>query len=328
MNLRKSLRKSLVATLGVACTLIAGTAAAQSPFNHPVTIIVPFAAGGITDQLARALGAKVQASVGQPVVIENRPGGGAQIAVNALKQAPADGHTVFIGDIGALALNVSMFSQLSYDPLKDFAPVARLVIAPSMLVVPKESPYNSVGELIAAAKSRPQGLTCASQGAGSGGHLFCELARTQVGAKMNHVPYKGSAPALTDVIGGQVDLLFDALPTSGAFVKEGKVKPLAVGTDKRMAQFPNVPTLAETGYANINEVGWFGVVARAGTPAPLVARLNAEFSAAMQSPEVAKRFVDQGLEIATQEPKAFNDFMASEIAKWGKVIRDAGIKLD
>jgi tripartite-type tricarboxylate transporter receptor subunit TctC len=321
----RSLFACLLAMLSALC---AAPASAQSFPARPITIIVPFAAGGLTDQLARALGAKISASVGQPVVIENRPGAGGQIAVGALKQAPADGYTIFIGDIGTLALNPSLFSKLSYDPAKDFQPLARLVIAPSMLVVPKASPYGSVGELIAAAKTKPEGLSCASQGPGSGGHLFCELVRSQTGAKVTHVPYKGSAPALTDVIGGQVDMLFDAIPTSGAFVKEGKVKGLAIGTAKRIAPFPDVPTLDELGFAKINEVGWFGAVARSGTPEPIVTKLNAELVAAMQSPEVSKRFADQGLEISTSDARTFTEFMASESAKWGKVIRDAGISLD
>ena len=323
------IRRRLFAALALAVAVATPLAAtAQSFPSKPVTIIVPFPAGGLTDQLARAIGTKMATSLGQPVVVENRPGGSGQIAVTALKQAPADGHTILVGEIGTLALNISLFQSLSYDPAKDFQPVARLVIAPSMLVVPKSSPFNSVAELIAASKTRPNGLSCASQGLGQGGHLFCELVRAQTGAKLVHVPYKGSAPALTDVIGGQVDMLFDAVPTSGAFVKEGKVRGLAIGTAKRLPQFPDVPTLDETGHANINEVGWFGVVARSGTPPAVVAKLGAEVIAAMTSADVSKRFVDQGLEIATSDAAAFGTFMASETAKWGKVIRDAGIKLD
>ncbi len=311
-----------------AATLVPALGHSQPFPSKTVTIIVPFAAGGLTDQLARVLGNKMAATLGQSVVVDNRPGGGGQVAVNAFKQTPADGHTIFVGDIGALALNPSLYSSLSYDPLKDFQPLARLVIAPSMLVVPNNSPYKTANELIAASKTSPNGLNCASQGPGTGGHLFCELARAQMGAKLTHIPYKGSTPALTDVIGGQVDLLFDAVPTSGAFVKEGKVRGLAIGTAKRLAQFPDVPTLDELGLSKINEVGWFGVVAKAGTPTGIVARLNAEIVSAMNSAEVSKRFTDLGLEVSTLDAKPFTEFMAAEIAKWSRVIRDAGIKLD
>lgn len=296
--------------------------------NKQITIIVPFPAGGVTDQLARGIGQKMAENLKVPVVVDNKPGGGSQIAANAVKQAPADGYTLFIGDIGAFALNPSLFTKLSYDPMKDFTPLARLVLAPSLLVVPGGSPYNSMADVVKAAKTRPNGLNIASQSAGSGGHLFAEMLRNQTQGNFNHVPYRGSAPALTELIGGQVDVFFDPIITSGPFVKDGKLKALAIGAAQRSSQFPQVPTLQEQGYGNVNLVAWFGLVVRAGTPASAVNRLSDEVIKALRAPEVAKRFTDQGLEVAPQTASEFKTFMETETVRWGKVIKDAGIKLE
>lgn len=296
--------------------------------SKQITIIVPFPAGGVTDQLARGIGQKMAENLKVAVVVDNKPGGGAQIAANAVKQAPADGYTLFIADIGAFALNPSLYPKLSYDPQKDFTPLARLVLAPSLLVVPASSPYNSMAELVNASKTRPNGLNIASQSAGSGGHLFAEMLRKQTQGNLNHVPYRGSAPALTELIGGQVDVFFDPIITSGPFVKDGKLKALALGASQRSAQFPNVATLQEQGYGNINLVAWFGMVVKAGTPAPVVNRLSEEVIKALRAPEVAKRFTDQGLDVAPQAAAEFKGFMEAETSRWGKVIKDAGIKLE
>lgn len=314
--------------MAAACLSIPTMALAQVYPSKTITIFVPFPGGGSTDFLARTIGSRIGENLKQSVIVDNRPGGGAQIAANAFLKEPADGHTLFIGDIGALALNPSLFTTLSYDPLKDFQPVSRLVIAPSMLVVPKDSPYKSLGELVAAGKTNPNGVTCASQGPGSGGHLFCELFRKFTGLKVTHVPYKGSVPALSDIMASRVDLIFDAIITSGALVKDGKIKGLAIGTAKRSPQFPDVPTLDEIGYGPSNEVGWFGIVAKVGTPRPIVARLNSEINSATNSQDVSKRFNEQGFEVATGTPEEFGTFMQSENARWSRVIKDAGIKLD
>lgn len=316
---------SAVTLFAISSTVLAQTGDFPS---KQITIVVPFPAGGVSDQLARGIGQKMSESLKVPVIVDNKPGGGAQIAANTLKQAPTDGHTIFIGDIGAFALNPSLYAKLSYDPLKDFTPLARLVLAPALLVVPAASPYKTVADVVNAAKSLPGGVNIASQSTGSGGHLFAEMLKNKTQGKFNHVPYRGSQPALTDLIGGQVDVFFDPTITSGPFVKDGKLKALAIGANKRSEQFPQVPTLQEQGYGDINLVAWFGLAMKAGTPSAIVTRLSDEVVKAMNSPELAKRFTDQGLEIAPMGAPEFKAFVEAEIPRWGKVIKAADIKLE
>lgn len=311
--------------LGALCALGSTTALAQD-LPRQITIVVPFPAGGVTDQLARGIGQKLTDSLKVPVIVDNRPGGSAQIAANHVKQGPADGSMIFIGDIGAFAMNQSLYAKLSYDIQKDFTPLARLVQAPSLLVVPANSPFNSMADLVGAARQRP--VNIASQTIGSGGHLFAELLKAQAQVKLNHVPYRGSAPALTDLVGGQVETFFDPVITSGPFVKDGKLKALAVGADQRSPQFPNVPTLREAGWANTNVVAWFAMAVKAGTPRPVVNRLSEAVVEAIRSPDLSKRLTDQGLDVAPLAAAEFQPYLDREVAYWGKVIRDAGIKLD
>ena len=324
------LKQILCALSAAATSLIAVTAFAQADGfpNKQITIVVPFPPGGTADQLARGVGGKMAENLKVPVIIDNKPGGGAQIGANAVKQAPADGYTIFIGDIGALALNPSLYPKLSYDPLRDFMPLARLTLAPMLLLVTASSPLNNMADLVKAAKTKAEGLSIASQGNGTGGHLIAEMLRTQTQGKLNHVPYRGSAPALQDLMGGQVEVFFDPIFTAGPYVKDGKLKALAVGTEQRSAQFPQVPTLKELGYDNINLVPWFGMVVKAGTPEATVKRLSDEVIKALRAPEVAKRFTDLGLEVAPQPTDEFRAFMQAEAQRWGKVIKAAGIKLE
>jgi tripartite-type tricarboxylate transporter receptor subunit TctC len=321
----RALRSALgAATLGLTCALALAQAHEFPP--RQVTIVVPFPAGGVTDQLARGIGQKMAESLKVPVIVDNRPGGGAQIAANIVKQAPADGATIFIGDIGAFALNQTLYARLSYDISKDFTPLARLALAPALLVVPASSPFNSVNDFVTAARAKP--VSIASQTTGSGGHIFAELLKSNAKVQLTHIPYKGSAPALKDLIGGQVEIFFDPMITSGPFVKDGKLKALAIGAEKRSSQFPQVPTLAEAGQGSSNLIAWFAMAVKAGTPDAMVERLGEEVVKAISTPELAKRFADQGLEVSPQAPAQFRPFLHGEIAKWGKVIRDAGIKLD
>lgn len=301
-------------------------ALAQDFPPRQITIIVPFPAGGLSDQLARGIGQQLAESLKVTVVVDNKPGGSAQIAAAAVKQAPADGATIFIGDIGAFALNQSLFAKLNYDVQKDFAPLARLVFAPSLVVVPASSPFNTMSDLVTAARSRP--LNIASQSVGSGGHLFAEMLSKQGNLKLNHVPYRGSAPALNDLVSGQVDVFFDPVITSGPFVRDGKLKALAYGHEQRSPQFPQVPTLREAGWGGANLIAWFGMAVKAGAPPAVTSRLSAEVVKAMRSTDLTKRFSDQGLEVAPLPAEEFRPFLDAEIAKWGKVIRDANIKLD
>ena len=291
-----------------------------------ITIIVPFPAGGVTDQLARAVGQRMAENLKVPVVVDNKPGGSAQIGASAVKQAPADGATLFIGDIGAFALNQSLYTKLSYDIQKDFVPLARLALAPSFVVVPANSPFQTMNDLVTAARSRP--VSMASQSTGSGGHLVIELMKKQGQLNLTHVPYRGSAPALNDLVGGQVEVFFDPVLTSGPFVKDGKLRALAYGGEQRSAQFPQVPTLREAGWGDANLVAWFGMAAKAGTPATIVARLSEEIFKAIGTPEIARRFTEQGLDVSPLAAAGFASFLDAEVTRWRKVIQDAGIKLD
>ena len=304
-------------------------ALAQAPSftNKPITIVVPFPPGGVTDQLARGLGQKMAESLKTPVVVDNRPGAGSQIAANLVKSAPADGHTLFIGDIGSFALNGHLYPKLSYDPSKDFTPLARLALAPALLVVPQKSLYRTAAELVAAVKSQ-SGVSMASQSTGSGGHLFAEMLRDKTQGQVNHVPYRGSAPALTDLAGGQVDSFFDPMITSGPFVRDGRLRALAIGAEKRSAQFPNVPTLAEVGLGDINLVAWFGMAVKAGTAPEVVNALSQEIVKAIQSPDLNAKFTQQGLEVAPLDALQFGPFVRDESQRWGRVIQAASIKLE
>jgi tripartite-type tricarboxylate transporter receptor subunit TctC len=260
-------RRQLFAAGAASLAACVGTPAIAQNFpNRAVTMVVPFPAGGITDAVARALASKMGEQLGKPVIVDNRPGGGGQIAAAYVRQQAADGHTLYVGATEMFAINPSLFRNFSYDPLKDFSPVTSLIASPLVLVVPANSSLTSVKELIAQAKSRKDGLNFASQGMGSIGHLLGETFRGKVGGKFNHVAYKGSAPALQDVMGGQVDFMFDPVITTAPLVAGKKLKPLAIAADKRSPQMPEVPTLAELGVSGVNAGVWFGAVVKTGTP--------------------------------------------------------------
>ncbi len=320
-------RHFLKAFAAAACVSASAQALAQDYPSRQITILVPYNAGGITDQLAREVGAKLSESLKQPVIVENRAGGGGQIAVNALKAAPADGHTLFIADFGPLALNSSLFAKLSYDVSKDMRAVTRLINAPSLLVVPPNAPTRSVDELFKAARSG-SAVSYASPGVGSGGHLFGAMLSRQLGVNLTHVPYRGSGPGLIDVSSGQVAFMFDAIVSSGPLARSDKVRALAIGADRRSPLFPQVPTLKELGYESLAAVSWFGAMVKAGTPDAVVDRLNAALRAAITDPAVSRKFSDQGVEVITSTPQEFSTFIKAETERWAKVIHDAGITVE
>jgi tripartite-type tricarboxylate transporter receptor subunit TctC len=322
---RRRVAGALVASV---CLVASVPGVAQTFPTKSLTIVVPFPAGGLTDQVARVLAQKLSESLRQTVIVDNRPGGGSQIAANFVKQAPADGHTLFIGDTGAFAINPGLYRKYSYDPLKDLQPISNLVASPLVLVVPKGSPANSVQDLLALAKKKPDGLNYASQGTGTVGHLLGELFKTKTGASLNHVPYKGSAPAITDVIGGQVDMLFDPVVTISPHVTAGKVKALAIAAPRRSAVLPDVRTLSELGVSGVEASVWFGMAVKAGTPDAIVARLNDEVVKALKSPDVVKRFTEQGLEILPTTSQQFGAFMKEETARWAPVVKASGATVD
>lgn len=322
------MRRTVIASLSLLA--LAGVAHAQAPAfpSRPVTIVVPFPAGGITDQIARALAQKMGESLGQSVIVDNKPGGGGQIAANIVKQAPADGHSIFIGATEMFAINQNLYRKFSYDPLKDFTPITSLIASPLVLVVPSTSPVNNVNQLVQEAKTRKGGMNFASQGIGSIGHLLGELFRGQAGGEYNHVAYKGSAPALQDVMAGQVDMMFDPVITTAPLIAAKKLKPLAIAATKRSPQLPEVPTLAELGIKGVDAGVWFGAVAKAGTPAPAVAKLNEAFLKALKEPEILKRFSDQGMQAFPSSSAQFGSFIQSEVARWAPLIKSSGATVD
>ncbi len=305
-----------------------GAAHAQAFPSKSITLVVPFSAGGPTDRVARVLGEKLQEALGKPVVIDNKPGAGGQIAAQQIKQAPADGHTVFVGATEMFAINPTLYKKFSYDPFKDLLPVTTLAAMPMLLVVPPTSPVNSVADLVAAAKSKPKGVAFASQGTGSIGHLLGEMFHTKVGGNFVHIAYKGSAPALQDLMGGQVDMMFDVEPTSGPLVKTGKLKALAVAAPKRMPTLPDVKTMAEAGFPGMDAGVWFAAAVKAGTPPEVVARLNEALVGVLKRPDVVKSFAEQGMATAPRSAAEFGSFMKSEAERWSALVKSSGATVD
>ncbi|CAM3341297.1 tripartite tricarboxylate transporter substrate binding protein [Polaromonas hydrogenivorans] len=296
--------------------------------NKTISIVSAYPAGGSSDVLARAIGEKLTEKFKVPVIVENKAGGGGQIAAAYIKQQAADGHTIWLGDIGPFVTNQYVYKKLNYDMRKDFTALAKLVDVPVFLVVPTNSPFKTLDDLIKESKTRPNGLNYGSQGPGLGGHIYGELFKREVQGNFNHVPYKGSMPGLMDLIGGQIDLMHDNVLTSGPLVKDGKVRALAVRATHRVTQFPGVPTMPELGLGNINHVLWFGAVVKADTPPAVVKKISQELIAAIRHPDVAKRFTDMGLEISTQSPEEFQKFLGAEQDKWSRLIRETKITLD
>ena len=316
--------KSLVA---VAMLGAAGLAQAQAFPSKPITWVLPFPPGGVTDPVARMIGAKVSESIGQAVIIDNRPGAGSIIAAEAVKKAPADGYTVLFGHAGSHAVNPFLYAKLPYDPQKDFVAVTNLISTTHVLVVPASSPAKSMKELAEMVKSK--GLNYGSQGIGAGGHLLGELFKMRAGGALNHVPYKGSGPLVQDLLAARVDLAFDSPITSGPHVREGRLRALAVASPNHNRNLPGVPTVAEAGFAGMELDFWFGLFAPAGTPQPVVQRLHAEWVKAIQHPDVSKKILDTGLDITvSKSPAEFAALVASDGVRLGKMTKDSGARVD
>ena len=310
----------------VACALALPLSGAQGYPNRAVKIVVPYPPGGIGDTVTRALAQGMAEQMGQPFVIDNKPGASQMIGAELVAKAPADGYTLFLGSVTSLAINVSSQKKMNYDPARDFAPVAMAFFSPLYLVVNPAVPAANVRELIALAKAQPGKLSFASIGQGGSIHLAGELFRSMAGLDMTHVPYKGSAPALIDVIGGQVSLMFDAGVSALPQVRAGKLRGLAVTSAKRSASAPELPTVAEAGNLPGYEATiWFGLVAPAATPRDVVARLSQEFARVARQPALRERFAPQGVELASTTPEEFADIIRAEIPKWSKVLRDANV---
>jgi tripartite-type tricarboxylate transporter receptor subunit TctC len=312
--------------LAVALLALPALVHAQAYPNKPIRYIVPYPPGAFNDTLGRIMAAELPKALGQPVVVENKPGGNTIIGTEAAMKSPPDGYTLF----GA-ALPFSVIQSLyktSFDVTKDFAPITLAGTTPNLLVANPNVPLNSVKELIAAAKARPGGLNYASTGNGSSNHLSFELFKAMTGTAITHIPYKGSAPAVTDLIGGQVDLMFDNTPNVLPQVRAGKLKALAVSSKKRSSLAPEVPTVDEAGVPGYDVTVWFGILAPAGTPKEIVTRLNTEMVKIMRSPEITDRFNKAGVDVVASTPEYFSDFLKGEVARWAKVVQDANIKAD
>ena len=302
--------------------------AAQPYPAKPIRFVVPYPAGGPLDTVARLLGQKVSESTKQPVIVDNKPGAGGNIGADAVAKASADGYTILMGAVATHAINPTLYSSIPYDAIKDFVPVTQVASAPNVLVVNPAVPASSVREFIAYAKANPGKLNFGSGSTGSAGHLAGELFKTMAGVDMTHVPYKGAAPAMTDLIGGQIQLMFDNLASSLAQVRAGKIKALAVTTAKRSALAPELPTIAESGLPGFDISTWFGIFVPAGTPRDVVERLHGEFTKALAMPDIREKMLVLGAEPVASRPEEFAAYIRAEADKYTRVIRASGAKAD
>ncbi|HVE48544.1 MAG TPA: tripartite tricarboxylate transporter substrate binding protein [Casimicrobiaceae bacterium] len=296
--------------------------------NKPIRVVVPFPAGGATDILARAAGQKMTEAFGQPVVVDNRPGAGGNIGSELVAKAPNDGYTLLMGTVGTHAINASLYSKMPYDHVKDFIPIVLVAGVPNVLVVHPSVPANSVQELIAYGKANPGKLSFASSGSGTSIHLSGELFKVLTGVQMLHVPYKGSAPAVTDLLGGQVQLMFDNLPSALPHIKAGKLKALAVTSMARAPALPDVPTINESGVPGFEASSWFGLLAPAGTSREVVTKVNGEVAKWLATPDGKEKLAAVGANAAGGPPEDFAKHIAAETTKWAKVVKDSGAKVE
>ena len=330
MQRRTLIQHSLASALLLGTALAAMPAAAQGnwPTGKPITYLVPFPPGGNTDTLARVIAQPLSKALGTPVVIENKGGAGGSVGSAIAARAPADGYTILGGTISSHAINVSLYAKLDYDPVKSFTPVAMLGSGPLVLVVPASSPYRTLADVLAASKAKAAagGLTSASPGSGTSNHMALELLGYQTGVKFTHIPYKGSGPAVQDVIGGQVDMMFDTALVVGPHVQAGKLKGFAVTGKTRHPGLPAVPTTAEAGMKGFELEAWVGIFAPAGTPADVVNRLSGHIKTALELPETKIRADGAGIELRYLPPAALDTLVKNETAFWEKTIKAAGIK--
>ena len=316
--------------LRLVCCLAAlsspGIAAAQDYPNKPVRLVVPFPPGGPNDIIARVVGQKMSEALGQPVLIDNRGGAGGVSGTDQVAKAAPDGYTIAITSAGALAISASLQDKVPYDANKDFAPITLVAKVPELLVVASAVPANSVADLVTLAKARPGQINFASSGPGSMPHLAGELLKLHAAIDIVHVPYRGAAPAVNDLLGNQVQIMFADIPVLMPHVKSGALKAIAVGSKTRAAALPDVAPLAELGFPQIEAENWYGMVAPAGTPSAVVAKLNATTLAALRDPEVMEKLASQGAILAGGTPGDFAAYIRSEIDKWGKVVQASGAK--
>jgi tripartite-type tricarboxylate transporter receptor subunit TctC len=307
------------------------TTLAQTADNYPnrsITMVVAFPAAGTTDILARLIGQKLTEKFKQTVVIENRPGAGGNIGTAYVAKAPPDGYTIMMGTIGTQSINPSLYKKMPYDAAKDFVPITRAAMVPNLLVVNKDAPFNTLPEMMAYEKANPGKLTYGSSGNGTTLHLSGELFNLMAGSKITHIPYKGSTPAVADLLGGQISMIFDNMPSVIQQVKSGRLKALAVTSAQRNPQLPEIPTIQEMGVAGYEVWSWFGLLAPAATPKPIVDKLNASIVEIIKQPDVQAKIIELGAVPVPETSAEFGAFIAAETLKWAKVIKEANIGMD
>ena len=317
-----------VITALLALAAVATDAAAQAYPNKPIRLIVPYAVGGASDLMARAIAQKLGAGLGVQVIADNRGGAGGNIAAEMAAKAPPDGYTLFFGATGQLVINPALYAKLNFDPMKDFAPIGLVGQLPLFLTVPATSPVKSVAELVADVRAKPDRFNYGSSGIGGTTHLAMEMLKAHTGMSITHVPYKGTAAAVNDMLGGSLQVMFDAWATTGPHVQAGKLRFLAVSSAARSSFEPKVPTVAESGYPGFDLGVWYALLAPAGTPPDVIARLSAETAKVTAQPELKQTFGTMGMEPMTGSADQLGTFMRSEAVKWAKVVRDSGAKAE
>lgn len=320
-----TIRRMLVA---LTATILGTGAMAQSYPGAAIRVVVPFPPGGGTDIIARGVTQKVTEMTGWTFVVENKPGAGGGLGMDAVAKAPADGHTLVLGQTNNIAINPALYAKLPYNPQKDLAPIGLLASAPMVIVVAKDSGFKNLADLVAAARAKPGGVNFASSGNGTVGHLTGEQLQRVAGMKFQHVPYKGANQALTDVMGGQVDIYISSVPTVLTHIKNGKLRALAATSAKRINDLPDTPTVSESGYQGFDAATWFGFLAPAGTPKDIVARLNDAFNKALKQPDLRKRIGDEGADVLGGTPEQFAKLISDDTARWGKIVKEVGTNLD
>lgn len=296
--------------------------------SKPIRLVVPFPAGGGTDIIARDLTQKITDTTRWNFIVDNKPGSGGNIGVDNVAKSAADGYSLVLGQTSNLAINPSLYSKLPYDPVKDLTPISMVASSPLALVVAANSPYKTLGDLVAAAKAKPGSINFATSGNGTVAHLATELFQKEAGVKLTHIPYKGASQGITDVIGGQVQVYVSSVPTLIGHIRNGKLRGLAVTSLKRVDDLPQVPTVAESGYKGFEAVTWFGVLGPANLPKDVTARLNTEINKALKAPDLQKKLSDQGADVTGSTPEQFAKLVRDDIVRWGKVVKESGAKID
>jgi tripartite-type tricarboxylate transporter receptor subunit TctC len=307
--------------------LVAASASAQTWPAKPIRLVVPFPAGGGTDIITRELANKLT-SAGYNFVVDNKPGSGGNLGVDAAAKAPADGYTFVMGQTSNLAINPTLYAKLPYDPMKDLTPVSLVASSPLVIVASAASPFHTLADVVKEAKAHPGTINYASSGNGTVAHLAAESFQRQAGIRLTHIPYKGASQGVTDVISGQVQLYVSSIPTLIGHIKSGKMRPIAVTSLKRVDDLPQVPTVAESGYKNFEAVTWFGILGPANLPKEVVAKLNADINKALKDPALDKKLGDQGADVMGSTPEQFARLIQDDIGRWGRIVKESGAKVD